>query len=483
MTMSHFFNLYPDNIFFPLAGENRRFFLDLIVSMHSKFFSESAEFIDTSIPIPRIKTFIEETLHERSWIDGESEENNITSRVIYVYNRLLETGWLNIRKDGIKHDIYMSSKVSILVDFIENIQLYSSGEIGGGVLSIRNNLESILSPRSRTSATDISQMLDQVVQDTQSLGKTMKNLALHLTDISQDFSRFTKLDEKMTLFFEGFIKNSSFSDYNLIKGQHHPFRFKSDILDMLYSIEYQVDTTERVANSIQEHNKLKTAQDFPYEKALESLKNKVRIIRNIFENTEQIIEKIDTSHARLGRQVSESIKYHARTPSSAINDFESLLRTIKKVGVKGSISNPLPVYPLISLELMARIPKKRKPITQCKSTIKTQIPEEVIRQKEEKRLTLEKRTINQEKLTKWLDELFCQYGELGKIHSIDIPVSTIESFVAFTVCRRLGIGDEKLYRNYSDTLKQYSFTLTGDDLIEHEHIFCQPFTIVKTFRS
>lgn len=90
MTMSHFFNLYPDNIFFPLAGENRRFFLDLIVSMHSKFFSESAEFIDTSIPIPRIKDFIEETLHEGSWIDGESEENSIKSRTIYVYNDYLK---------------------------------------------------------------------------------------------------------------------------------------------------------------------------------------------------------------------------------------------------------------------------------------------------------------------------------------------------------------------------------------------------------
>lgn len=482
--MSHFFNLYPDNIFFPLASENRKAYLDLIVSMHSKFFSESAEFIDTSMPIPRIKAFIEEEIHEGNWnAEGESEEDSIRSRATYVYNRLLETGWLNVRKDGIKQDIYMSSKVSMLVDFIEKIQLYSSGEIGGGVLSIRNNLESILSPRSRTSATDISQMLDQVVQDTQSLGKTMKNLALHLTDISQDFRRFTMLDEKMTLFFEGFIKNSSFSDYNLIKGQHHPFRFKSEILDMLYSIEYEVDTTERVVNSIQEHNKLKTAQDFPYEKALESLKNKVRVIRNIFENTEHLIEKIDASHARLGRQVNESIKYHSRTPSSAINDFESLLKTIKETGVKGNISNPLPVYPLISLELVARIPKKRKPITQRKSTIKTQIPEEVIRQKEEKRLALERRTINQEKLVKWLDKLFSQHGELGQINSADIPVSTIEDFVAFTVCRRLGTKDEKLHRNYSDTLKQYSFTLTGDDLIEHEHTFCQPFSILKRFGS
>ncbi|WP_036178883.1 Wadjet anti-phage system protein JetA family protein [Marinomonas sp. MED121] len=482
--MSHFFNLYPDNIFFPLAGENRTAYLDLIVSMHSKFFSESAEFIDTSIPIPRIKAFIEEALHEENWnTEGEGEGGCIKSRAIYVYNRLLETGWLNIRKDGIKQDIYMSSKVSMLVDFIENIQLYSSGEIGGGVLSIRNNLESIISPRKRTSATDISQMLDQVVQDTQSLSKTMKNLALHLTDISQDFRRFTKLDEKMTLFFEEFIKNSSFSDYNLIKGQHHPFRFKSEILDMLYSIEYEVDTTEQVVNSIQEHNRLKTAQDLPYEKALESLKNKVRLIRNIFENTEYLIEKIDASHARLGRQVNESIKYHSRTPSSAINDFESLLKTIKETGVKGTISNPLPVYPFFSLELVARVPKQRKQITQRKNTIKTLIPEEVIRQKEEKRLALERRTINQEKLTKWLDALFNQHGELGQINSINIPVSTIEDFVAFTVCRRLGIEDEKLHRNYSDTLTQYNFILAGDDLIEHEHTFCQPFNIVKMFGS
>ena len=55
-----FFNYYPETIFVPLASPNQRLYLGLIIKIHTTFFSEDVDFIETTIPVQKIKYLIED---------------------------------------------------------------------------------------------------------------------------------------------------------------------------------------------------------------------------------------------------------------------------------------------------------------------------------------------------------------------------------------------------------------------------------------
>ncbi|MBO1927498.1 hypothetical protein J3998_07895 [Thiomicrorhabdus sp. 6S2-11] len=478
----HFFDHYPDKIFVPLGSQNRRRYLDLIIELHDTFFSEYADFLETSISISKIKDFIEGYIQDQSWSVEEDHDfelrtvEQLKASTNYIYFVLRKSGWISVRKDGVKKEAYMSPRISILVDFLQNAQSYGTGEVGGDVLAIYNAINFLMTSKGAT-VIDLAQTLTKTTKDSRNLGKQMKNLALHLTDISQDFKSYVKLKDKVKLFFEGFIQGSSFSDYNAIKGHNHPFRYRTEIIEKLFEIEHTPEIRNRLIEAISEHENL-LKQD-----AEEKLIKNIHLIRSVFQNTEHLITKIDISHDRLLRQVNESIKYQRRTPTNAGQLFEEAISLLKEVDDGQVIDSPLPVFKAVSSDSVGRIPRKRPPIKQEAVSLSSAIPEEQKARIQARRDYAERVSLSDQKFLAWLNALFSENYPKVQITSQEVLITEVEDLIGFSNARRLAMEPGKLHSRYRKSLSQYEFTRKSVGLIQHEYMLCNAFTITKKENS
>lgn len=205
----------------------------------------------------------------------------------------------------------------------------------------------------------------------------------------------------------------------------------------------------------------------------------MQIIRDIFNNTDHLIAKIDISHDRLLRQVNESIKYQRRTPTNAGQLFSNVIAHLKTIQEPINIDVPLFFPKAFSINNVSRIHRRRPPIQQKPANINTHIPEETKRLIQAKRHYADRTTLTDQKFLTWLDVLFEQTQPQLVIGSQRIVIRDVEDLIGFSHARRLSLSDGKLHNRYRKSLARYAFTRESSELIEHEYMICAPFMITK----
>jgi hypothetical protein len=477
----NFFDFYPEQIFSPLSGANSRVFIDVLMSLYHRFFDETADYDEEAVPVSIIKTHIESVLRTaKFWTDENSgsrevvsDTTDIVQKVHYTYMRLLDCGWLKLERQGHKDYVFMTPRVVELLDLLDNVGRELSRHVGGSVLSVYRNLLGITDKNQKTTAPDIVMSLEQAVEDSRSMAKRMRRLAAHLRDLTEKIAEFDDAIKKAEAFFDGFINESSFVDYNEIKKKDHPMRFKADILAMLNDIEFNPVINADVRAAMAADKSIGEQADV---KLSESLAK----IRGIFINTDNLLDRIDKTHANLVYRFNEALRYRRRAGSDLkerIEDVFSLLR--HKPDIESlNVVNQMPEISGISAEHLYKIKRQKRTLDRNNSSQERKVSAVTMMRNRLHRDYLMMMTVNPERLLEWLDETI---GSAVFISSKDIAVETPEEFVMFIQSLRLCSGSAFFKDKFSDILNNYTFTISSesDGVSDHDVVRCHEFSIQR----
>lgn len=470
----NFFDFYPDQIFSPLTGENRRLYWEVLISIYHRFFDETAEFVDDAFSASKIRSHIKGVLlsGQVTWVDesGNKEVNaDIDQRVYYCYQRLVDCDWLKVETRGHKDHVFMTPRIVELLQLLDTAGRDVSRHVGGSVLTVRSALDRIIDDKS--TATDVVVSLEQAVDESRNMARRMNRLAMHLRDISSKIAEFSDANQKAEAFFNDFINESSFVDYNDIKKKDHPMRFKRSILRTLEDLEFNQVIRARVLTSLEQDQSVG-------DRAVLHLSESISAIRKVFINTDNLLDRIDKTHTKLVHRFNEALRYRRRVGSNLREHIEGALSLLKKHQSVASLSvpNPTPAVAGISAEHLYKIKRQKRHLERQAGT---EVREVSLKKKMRDTLHREflmEMTVTQDRLNDWLSTYFERGTSLS---STDIDVETPEDFAMFIQSLRLCSDSAFLNKKFSETLQHYRFDMKSGDVTEHDAVYCRPFEITR----
>lgn len=474
----NFFDYYPEQIFSPLTGENRRLFWEILISIYHRFFDETTEFVDDAFSASKIRTHIKGVLlaAKVTWVDEASgqkqiigENDDIDQRVYYCYQRLVDCEWLKIERRGHKDHVFMSPRIVELLQLLDTAGRDVSRHVGGSVLSVHSALGRIMDEKS--TATDVVMSLEQAVDESRNMARRMNRLAMHLRDISSKIAEFPDAMKKAEAFFNDFINESSFVDYNDIKKKDHPMRFKRSILRILEDLEFNQVLKARVLTSLEQDQSIG-------DQATIRLAESIAAIRKVFINTDNLLDRIDKTHSKLVHRFNEALRYRRRAGSDLKGRIEDALALLRKRQSVDSLSlaNPSPEIGGISADHLYKIKRQKRQLERQSGTVVREVSlKKKLRDKLHREFLMEM-TVTQDRLNEWLQTYFERVDSLS---STDIDVETPEDFAMFIQSLRLCSDSAFLNKKFSETLQEFKFSITLDEVIEHDAVYCRPFEIAR----
>ena len=473
----NFFDYYPEHIFSPLTGNNRRLFWDILISIYHRYFDETAEFIDDAFSASEIRRHIEGViLSARVWVDEDSGKEvsiddlkDIDQRVYYCYQRLVDCDWLKVERRGHKDHVFMSPRIVELLQLLDTAGRDVSRHVGGSVLSVHSALSRIQDDKS--TATDIVVSLEQAVDESRNMARRMNRLAMHLRDISSKIAEFPDAIQKAEAFFNDFINESSFVDYNDIKKKDHPMRFKRSILTTLEDLEFNRELKARVITSLEQDDSIGDQAEL-------RLSDSIAAIRKVFINTDNLLDRIDKTHSKLVHRFSEALRYRRRAGSDLKEHIEDALRLMKKRKSLADLNvcNAMPDIAGISGDHLYKIKRQKR---QLKRETGTAVREVSLKKKMRDKLHREflmEMTVTQDRLNEWLDK---SLGKNAVLPSSVIEVESPEDFAMFVQSLRLCSDSAFLNKKFSEVLERFEFKATSNEIVEHDAVYCSAFEIVR----
>lgn len=318
--------------------------------------------------------------------------------------------------------------------------------------------------------------LGQAVDESRKMSRRMNRLASHIRDITEKIAELPDAPQKAEAFFNGFINETSFADYNDIKDKNHPMRFKSDILQMLHKIEFDPLAHQRVVSALEvEH------RDNQLAKA--ALMDAVTKIRGIFIRTDSLLDRVDRAHANLVHRFNDALRYRRRAGTDMKVHLEEALTLLREKDLQNTANIPsqTPEIGAISAEHLYKIKRQKRALSEQDGNTLRQVSKAVLLKNEMHRDYLKLMTVTQDKLNQWLDEIMPQQGELK---STQIMVDTPDGFMLFIQSLRLCAGSAFFNQKFAKTLKQYEFKYSaGQAVAEHDVVYCREFTVKRRYNA
>src|SRR5690606_9835604 len=131
----------PDTLFRPLAAQNRRLYWDLLLHLYEEFFGADAP------PPPEdgwlfraVTAEIERFVSTRAWVQADDEDvaEGSGSRASVVLRTLLESGWIQEERIGVRSFLAMHPTVQKFLELLKQFAEEGPQFIGGKVQLIVN---------------------------------------------------------------------------------------------------------------------------------------------------------------------------------------------------------------------------------------------------------------------------------------------------------------------------------------------------------
>lgn len=468
--MKNIFDTYPEKIFNPLTGVNQRVYADVLVLLYESFFSDEADLDEVDIKVGEIKSRIKEYLSTEEILsvkdDGitsfdDSKEGYFNSASIIIFNRIVDTGWLEIDRVGFIEIAYMSPLVSELIDFLFNAEGRMSSQVGGDVYSIYLLLDRV----SKGSDVNVTGPLQTAQSSSKSILKKMNLLSSHMRMLKKKIQKNDELKEKIRIFYGDFMSQTSFADFKKIRTSNHPFKYRSEILELISNLECEPIALQGLALQISEELGL-SMDDANHE-----LSKILSSIRQSFENSEVLLDRLDKEYFQLTYKVEQAIKYQNRISSTASQTFEDALFLLKGLPEEECLPALLVEVSAVGENCLAEIKSRRKPINLEHSELIIDIPREKLVFERLKKSYAEKLIINPDLLLNWVERLMIGKSEL---FAEEIKINDLQEMVMFEKLKTLGV-DAKYHSRFSRFVKRYHVEQM-DSIIE------TPYHVLKNFK-
>lgn len=243
------------------------------------------------------------------------------ARARYIYSRLIETGWLEETRFGLKVTVDMPAGAMRLAELLCLLREGVSEELGGLVSQIRATLEALkLSPRDNALA------LHKAARDAGAFGRYLRSVLSALREIDKQVLASESLEDRLRHYFEDFVERVLLKDYAAISTTSHPYRFRHQILasiDAIEESEHAVATIADVYVAAQLRADVEAARALAYDEFAQ--------VRRVFDQIESAFERIKQHRGRLEARLRNTVRYAGRRGSAFLQRSERLLLALDRL--------------------------------------------------------------------------------------------------------------------------------------------------------
>jgi hypothetical protein len=449
------FDRLPERLFSPLAGPNRRIYGALLMDLYGLFFDQVHA--DVFPSRASVRHEIEELLavqavvwHQEADADdapGRAEPapaampGEVTPAAA-AYRRLLEAGWLEEEIDGYRTRVTVPPAVGVLWAALVEVARPDQVFYGGMVLSIHNNLQ-----RAWEEPAEQVLALRQAAREAQRFLTHLNTMIYGLKGLLGEIAASRDHRAVLSRFFDAFVERILVQDYKRLKTRNNPFRFRQQILHRARELEY--DPTRRAA-LVDGFLAQTGAADRTQAQA--AIDNDIRRLRQVFEQLDGHLARVDSYRARLERRVADTVRYldHGRPGQAArmAELLQALGPVLAGLDDGADAPMPLPVLELLPLAWHGLKEPTRQRTPPPPRTLHSRPVDPAARARQQAlRAYLDRRRIDPKRIARYLE---AQLGERISLHGAQLGIDSVEDFIAFTHCRHLAYlpGGEALRRAF-----------------------------------
>ncbi len=465
--MAVIFSHLPDSLFGPIAGPNRQTYAVVLTRLHELFYGGPAS---ATLPSKEsVRSEIEDAIAAhamREWVPEDDDEvtpdlpANTAGNAWRAYRRLVRCGWLEEEVEGYQVRVVMPPDIGRLLSVLIDIANQRSRLYGGMVQSIYNNIRQVCEKPAKQAAA-----LNEAARLARDFSLHLRTIAYGLRDLGRNLREIRDPRKLLGSFFTEFVERYLIADYKTLHTQENPFRYRAEILRMAQELRFSTAAREILPPAYQHLGITALPGD-----ALLRVDGDLQTLLLVFEEVDEHLSRIDTFRSALERRVAESVRYLDKTRPGAAARLASLAEALGKLNDEDVPGLPPTHAMLRVIPLSARSPRsptsaRRPPEPQ---RLRTRVPNPAAKELLQRvREYLRLRQVDPRRI-----ESYLEMTHKREVAASELPVETVEDFVAFAHLRHLkhmGGTGSRLQHLYELRLH--------DGFIDNAWLRCRNFTI------
>lgn len=489
------FGVLNSNIFTLFAGANRRLYEEVLVRAYSAWFRADLLFPTQTEVVGLIYDLLGDSpelwredeapvsldqvlgrkgrrLRRRGLADvDDSATTEAMGRARHIYARLLETGWLEETRYGLRVTVDMPAGAMRLLEFLCLLREGVSEELGGLVMQVKTAVEA-----ARQSARENALGLHKAARDAAAFGRYLRSVLAALRDVDRRVLASENIEERLEHYFEGFVSRVLLKDYAAITTTSHPYRFRHRIFEALEALEGSMVDMQILAEAYLEARLVGDAAE-----AMDLVRDDISKIRTVFDRIEEAFRRIQQHRTRLEARLRNTVRYAGRKTGAFLARSEALLGRLDRAISRGAalpIGGALETFrsPLAPT-LLARPRVSRVPIVGDALVLPTDDPVWALRRQLE-RAYQARLVVDPTQVVRFLER---RVPPMGESLAANLHLDTLDDFLAFEALRRavpLIVSGAPASDTLSKRLtKHFAFTAAPDDGVDNDWVRCAGFRI------
>lgn len=395
----------------------------------------------------------------------------VISRSRHIYNRMLQTGWLDEASFGLKTTVEMPSGPMRLAEFLCSLSEGGAEQLGGLVVEVRNAIRAV-----REKPSENALGLNKAAQDAARFGRYLRSVLAALREVDRQVLASETLADRLRHYFEDFVERVLLRDYTSIATTAHPYRHRRAILASLDDLEDSEIDLAAVADAYLDARLVsdkRAGRDLVHEDLFR--------IRRVFERIEESFDAIQQHRSRLETRLRNVVRYAGRR-TSFLQRSEHVIQSLDQALAKGAddlvIEGTIEArVPMLSPDLLARPRGVRPEIVDENLALPPPDPIREFRRQLE-RDYLDRLTISPAKVSRFLERKVPPFGEITAGY---MRIETVDDFLAFEAVRVLlagGLGADGASR-LAKALKGRFEVEVIEEAVSNEWVDCAGFRVKR----
>jgi hypothetical protein len=494
------FGALDPNIFMLFSGENRHLYEEALVKIYDNCFGSDLLFptqnelvgIMYDVLARRPELWHEEgtlvTLDEvtpgrrrrlrRRRQPGTDDQatGEAMARARHIYARLLQTGWLEESRYGLRVTVDMPSGAMRLTEFLCLLREGATEQLGGLVIEVKNALESV-----RTNAEENALGLHKAARDAAGFGRYLRSVLSALREIDRRIIESQSLEQRLQHYFEDFVERVLLKDYAAISTTSHPYRFRHRIFDIVQTLEDSTADVERLAAAyVDAHlaDEPMSARDLVFDD--------LDRIRRVFHHIDEAFRRIQQHRVQLEARLRNTVRYAGRRADAYLKRSEQIILRLDRLAARHGddqraptiAGNLEPVRGFFAAPLLARPRGERAPITGGLLPLPAPDPLRELK-KQLERAYLTRITVPPRQVLRFLERRVPPFGSTEARY---MQIADLDDFLAFEALRQAmrgvarGEADSVLARRLAE---HYDFDVNLDDNVNNDWLVCANFRLFR----
>lgn len=305
VTAQGLFDRLPSEIFRPLAAPNRERYWRLLVRLNDLCFGPDAPGgMEEGLLHGQVTAQIEDALTEEDgWREErESAATPLNIQANMVLSTLVESGWLKEERRGVRRLVRMGPTVQKFLEMLKRFGEEGPMFVAGKVQVIYTQLQAIAkNPKDQAHA------FQEVSEQAQSLISMLNGTAARVREVMDQLRLSIDTPEFVEGFFAEYVANLFLKDYQSLRTDNHPLRFRHDIVLIARSLRDVSESREALLVWYRSNYPRKPGHEV--EAIFE--RDVARLLR--FDEVERYLDRLDDAVSTATRQALSFLHYRLRS--------------------------------------------------------------------------------------------------------------------------------------------------------------------------